>query len=130
MHRRSPRPLIRGADIYVVLILGVLLAALLSGNFLKFLTFLYSPVIILVVITICVTYLFFKSADRSRAYKDELEMIRSLRKRDAVLRRDLERRLQQLLMECAAGDGEALDAERRQRIYRELESIINELRKS
>lgn len=127
--QRSARPLITGADIYVVLILGVLLAALLSRNFMKFLEFIYSPVVFLLVVTVCVTYLFFKSSDRSRAYKEELELIRGLRKRDAGLRRDLERRLKTMSEQLRESD-ENLAAEDRRRLGEEIDQLIEELRKT
>lgn len=127
--RRAPRPLLTGADIYVVLILGILLAALLSGNLQKFLGFLYNPIVFLLVVTVCVTYLFFKSSDRSRAYKDELELMRGLRRRDATQRRELERRMKDLAAQCRAGD-EALSPEDRQRLANEIDQLIAELRKN
>lgn len=127
--RHASKPLLSGADVYVVLILGVLAAAFLSGNFLKFLGFLYNPVIFLLVVTVCVTYLFFKSSDRTRAYKEELELIRGLRKRDAATRREVERRLKDFAERCRAGE-ESLSPAERERLARDLEQLIEELRKS
>jgi hypothetical protein len=94
--RPSRRRRIRSGDVIILLIIGALVVA--AFNFSSagdFISFLYQPLVGIILLIIIIEFLWLKSSDRTRVYAIEIERLRSLRRKDEALLRETKKLLKQ-----------------------------------
>lgn len=135
----KPRRLrLRSGEMMIIIIVALLVLIGLTGNFSRIVEWLLAPYTAFIAIVMLVEYLIIKGADRSRIYHRELQGLRSRRKEDLLLFRDMEAQLESVKAELEAIAGHAVtDSDERskelntklERQARELESVLDSLSK-
>ena len=104
------RPKFGPGEIIVLIVIGILLLIVITGNYAVILKTLLSPYTAFVAVMMLVEYLILKGSDRSDIYRRELEAARNVRRDDLLTLRDIETRLLEMKVKIAPmaeAEGEA-----------------------
>jgi hypothetical protein len=84
------RPRVGPGEIFVLLIIGLLVLAILTERFRAIFEWLYSPYAGVLVVVMVVEYLLLKGSDRSAIYRRERDAAREVRRDDMLAMREME----------------------------------------
>jgi hypothetical protein len=87
------RPKFGPGEIIILIVIGILLLIVVTGNYQVILKTLLGPYTAFVAVMMLVEYLILKGSDRSDIYRRELEAARNVRRDDLLALRDMETRL-------------------------------------
>jgi len=90
------RPKFGSGEIIILILIGLLVLIVVTGNLKSILDRIFGVTTALVVVVMLVEYLILKGSDRSAIYRRELEVARLKRRDDLLALRDLETQLEDL----------------------------------
>ncbi len=124
--QRTHRP--RSGEVVILISIGVLVLALVTGNFRSILDKLYSPYAALIAVIMLVEYVLLKGADRSAMYRRELEAARTKRREDLLTLRKMETKLDEIQADLRRIETESSASDLADHTRAELEELLTELR--
>ena len=87
------RPRFGSGELIILIIIGVLILIVVTGNFTRIMEAIYGPYTVLIAVIMLVEYLILKGGDRSDLYRRELEVARHKRRAELLALRAMETQL-------------------------------------